>query len=170
VATEPPRTTTTNPYAVPAVIDAAYINRVLAGLDSAVGDVLRIVVSSRTIPPEAFDRLKALYASADAMQIVLDGFQLDMRRNFAGYTSTPGNKRSTVTQVISARPNCIFVRVDRDYTAVSPSALASADVQYIGIVPLDSARDPNRYNPTPWAFFYEGFPRDRSQPADQCAR
>src|SRR5687768_15070166 len=31
VATEPPTTTTTNPYAVPAVIDAAYVDRVLVG-------------------------------------------------------------------------------------------------------------------------------------------
>jgi hypothetical protein len=31
LATVPAPTTTTNPYAVPAVIDAAYVNRVLAG-------------------------------------------------------------------------------------------------------------------------------------------
>ena len=34
LATVPAPTTTTNPYAVPAVIDAAYVNRVLAGLDA----------------------------------------------------------------------------------------------------------------------------------------
>ena len=37
LATVPAPTTTTNPYAVPAVIDAAYVNRVLAGLDAADG-------------------------------------------------------------------------------------------------------------------------------------
>ncbi|HTJ77208.1 MAG TPA: hypothetical protein VL337_17755, partial [Acidimicrobiales bacterium] len=31
VATEPARTTTTGPYDIPPVIDAAYVNRVLAG-------------------------------------------------------------------------------------------------------------------------------------------
>lgn len=44
VGTETPRTTTTNPYAVLAVIDTAYVNRVLAGLDAAVGGVTRLVV------------------------------------------------------------------------------------------------------------------------------
>src|SRR5205085_10070389 len=60
-ATVPVATTTTNPYAVPEVIDEAYVNRVLAGLDAAVGDMLRLVVSARTIPPEALERLRALY-------------------------------------------------------------------------------------------------------------
>lgn len=169
LANLPPATTTTNPYALPAVIDAAYVNKVLAGLDAAVGDVVRLVVSSKTIPPEAFDRLKALYATADTMQLILDGFQLDMRRGFTGYVATPGNKRSSVTQIISARPTCIFVKAERDYRAVSPNALATPDVQWIGLKPLDPSRDPNRYNPTSWAFFYEGFPRDRSEPANQCA-
>jgi hypothetical protein len=180
MATEPPRTnptlatvpaptTTANHYAVPAVIDAAYINKVLALLDTAVGDVVRLVVRSKTIPPEAFDRLKALYSTADTMQIVLDGFQLDIRRGFTGYAGIPGNKRSSVTHVISARPSCIFVRVERDYTEVSPNALSTPDIQWIGLKPLDSSRDPKRYNPTSWAFFYEGFPRDRTEPVDQCA-
>ena len=169
VATDPPRTTTTNPYAVPAVIDVAYVNRVLAGLDAAVGDVVRLVVSSKTIPPEAFDRLKALYATADAMQLIIDGFQLDMRRGFTGYVAAPGNKRSSVTQIVSAQPTCIFVKAERDYRAVSPNALATPDIQWIGLKPLDSSRDPKGYNATAWAFFYEGFPRDRSEPADQCA-
>jgi hypothetical protein len=38
-----PTTVPADPYAVPAVIDAAYVNRVLEGLDAAVGDVVRIV-------------------------------------------------------------------------------------------------------------------------------
>ena len=154
VATEPAPTTTTNPYAVPAVIDEVYVNRVLAGLDAAMGDVVRLVVSARTIPPEAYDRLKALYATPDSMQLVLDGFQLDMRRGFTGYKSPPGNKRSVVTQIVSARPTCTFVRVERDYSAVSSEMVPTADIQWIGLRPLDSSRDTKRYNPTPWSIFY----------------
>ncbi len=67
-ATVPQPTTTTDPYAVPAVIDEAYVNRVLAGLDQAVGDIVRLVVSTRDIPPEVIDRLKAMYVG-DALQL-----------------------------------------------------------------------------------------------------
>ena len=170
VATEPaPTTTTTHPYAAPAVIDAPYVNRVLAELDGAIGDVIRLVVSSRTIPPEAYDRLRALYSSADHLQLAIDAFQLDMRRNFAGYRPVPGNKRTLVTQLISGSPRCIFARVSRDYSAVSVNATAPIDDQWIGLQPLDPSRDPNRYNLTQWSIIYEGFPRDRSQPPNPCA-
>ena len=84
VGTEPPRTTTTNPYAVPAVIDIAYVNRVLAGLDAVIGDVTRIVVRTRTIPPDAYDRLKAAYGTNDLLQLTIDSVQSDMRRGLQG--------------------------------------------------------------------------------------
>src|SRR3954452_13325268 len=75
VATEPARTTTTNPYAVPAVIDVAYVNRVLAGLDAAVGDIVRQVIRTKAIPQEALDRMRAVYADPARLQRSIDGFQ-----------------------------------------------------------------------------------------------
>jgi hypothetical protein len=168
VATEPERTTTTNPYAVPTVIDIPYVNRVLAGLDAAVGDVARIVIRTRTIPPEAYDRLKSLYSDADFLQIKIDGYQRDIRDNFKTYKPNPGNKQSTVTQLISTRATCVFARVRRDYSQVGVAPLPELEVQWIALKPLDSARDPNHYNPTPWAFTYDGFPPDHSQPPDPC--
>jgi hypothetical protein len=167
VATEPAPTTTTNPYAVPAVIDVAYVNRVLAGLDAVMGDTVRLVVRTRTIPREAYDRLRAIYGNDDALQLAIDLFQDDMRRNFAGYKSEPGNKVSTVAQLISARANCVFARVTRDYSAVGTNP-RTADVQWVAIRPLDAQRDPDNYNQTSWALTYDGFPPDRTQPKDPC--
>jgi len=169
VATEPPTTTTTNPYAVPAVIDAAYVNRVLAGLDALMGDVARLIIDSRTIPREAYDRMKALYASDSTfMQLAIDGYQQDIRRNFAGYKPTPGNVLTTVTQLVSTSRSCVFAKVNRDYTQVGTNSVAT-DIQWIALTPLDPSRDPLRYNPTPFALAYEGFPRSRTQPPDPCA-
>ena len=48
-ATVPQATTTTDPYAIPTVIDEAYVNRVLAGLDHAVGDVTRTAILSAAV-------------------------------------------------------------------------------------------------------------------------
>ncbi len=168
VATEVPTTATTNPYAVPPVIDAAYVNRVLAGLDAAVGDVTRMVLRTRTIPREAYDRLRSLYGTDDGLQLVIDTFQSDIRRNFSGYKPEPGNEITNVTRVFTAKPTCVFAQVVRDYTAVGVNA-RSADVQWIAIRPVEAARDPNHYNPIPWAFAYEGFPPDHTQPPDPCA-
>ena len=118
VATEPPTTATINPYAVPPVIDAAYVNRVLAGLDAVVGDVVRLIFRTKTISREAFDRMRAVYADPDRLQREIDGFQRDMRNGFPGYRPEPGNRFTAVTQMITATPACIFARVSRDYSAV----------------------------------------------------
>jgi hypothetical protein len=168
VATEPAPTTTTDPYAVPAVIDAAYVNRVLAGLDAAVGDVLRLIMRTNTIPPEAYDRLKALYANPEFMQIKIDGYQRDIRERFKSYRPSPGNKISTVNRLLTARPTCVFVEVQRDYKAVGVAPSSDLDMQWVGLKPLDPNRDPHHFNPTQWAYTYDGFPPDRSQPPDPC--
>lgn len=168
VATDPPTTATTKPYAVPAVIDVAYVSRVIAGLDAAMGDVTRLVLSTKTIPPEAYDRLRAIYGDDNGLQLAIDTFQSDMRRGFVGYQPNPGNKVTTITQLVSASPACVFARVTRDYSAVGINA-RTADTQWIAIKPLDRTRDPNRSNPTSWAFAYEGYPPDRAQPPDPCA-
>jgi hypothetical protein len=178
VATEPPRTnptlatvpaptTTTNPYAVPAVIDAAYVNRVLASLDALLGDVLRIVKRTNTIPQEAYDRLKAVYIEPEFLQLRIDSFQRDIREGFRGYRPDPGNKASTVLRILTTRPSCIFVEVRRDYSAVGLNARTSTE--WVALTKHDPSRDPSRYNATPWAMTYDGFPPDRSQPPDPCA-
>ncbi|MDQ2826385.1 MAG: hypothetical protein M3Y04_05430, partial [Actinomycetota bacterium] len=94
VATEVPTTATTNPYAVPPVIDAAYVNRVLAGLDAAVGDALRLVYGSHNISLAALDRLRAVYATQDILQFTIDGLQLDMDSGFKTYRPSPGNRQT----------------------------------------------------------------------------
>ena len=169
VATEPAPTTTTSPYAVPAVIDEAYVNRVLAGLDAALGDVLRIIMRTRTIPPEAYDRLKAIYADPTFLQVKIDGYQRDIREQFKSYQPAPGNRASSVSRILSALPSCIFVEIRRDYSAVGLNPLAQLEKQWVGLTPRDTSRDPYGYNPTAWAFIYDGFPPDRSQPLDPCA-
>lgn len=168
VATEPAPTTTTNPYAVPTVIDVAYVNRVLAGLDAAIGDVTRLVVRTKTIPREAYDRLKALYGTNDILQLTVDSIQSDVRRGFAGYKAEPGNRVSTVLQLVSADMKCVFAVIHRDYLAVSINP-ATINPQWIALRPADASRDPSGYNRTSWSLVLDGFTQDRSAPANPCA-
>jgi hypothetical protein len=167
VATEPASTTTTNPYAIPPVIDAAYVNRVLAGLDAVMGDVTRMIIQTKTIPREAYDRMRALYDNDQRLQLAIDSFQADLRRAFSGYKQEPGNKRSSVTQLITVTSSCIFAQIIRDYSAVGIDS--STDTQWVALRPLNSARDPHGYNTANWAFSYEGYTESHSQPRDPCA-
>jgi hypothetical protein len=167
-ATVPQGTTTTNPYAVPPVIDETYVNRVLAGLDQTVGDVTRLVVGSRTLSPEALDRLRTIYIG-DSLEISIKGFQGDVRADFAGYRQPPGNKTTTVTELITARPTCIFAKVHKDFSAVGVDPDPSLATQWVALVPGDATLDPSDFNPTGWVFTYDGFRRDLSAPPDPCA-
>lgn len=169
VATEPAPTTTTNPYAIPAVIDAAYVNRVLAGLDAQIGEVRRLVKRTGTIPPDAYDRLRAVYGTDRALQLATDLLQVDIQANFKGYNDVPGNQLTTTSQLISSKSNCIFARVARDYSAVGPGASTTSDRNWVALKTAESARDVHGYNRTGWALIYDGFPPDRTQPPDQCA-
>ena len=161
--------TTTNPYAVPNVIDAAYVNRVLVGLDQAVGDVVRLVASTRAFTPEAVERLRALYVG-EFLTIMAHVLQEDLVNGMPGYKPVPGNKRSTVTNLITAGSSCIFAEVARDFSEVGFTHDPRLDTQWVGLVPLDPAKDVNGYNGTSWVYIYDGFPEDHSQPEDPCVR
>ncbi|HTJ75843.1 MAG TPA: hypothetical protein VL337_10810, partial [Acidimicrobiales bacterium] len=168
IATEPAPTTTTNPNAVPAVIDNAYVNRVLAGLDAVDGDVTRLVVKTKTIPREAYDRLRSIYADDKTLQTAIDLIQVYLRGDLSGFNKEPGNQATTVNQLITSKASCIFARVHRDYSAVGPGGSAPSDRTFIAVKRLDNSRDVSGYNQTGWAIAYEGFLPDNSQPPDPC--
>ena len=170
-ATVPPApalTTTTNPYAVPEVIDKAYFERVLAGLDAAVGEIVRLVMRTRDVPPEVIDRLKAIYLNRDDINLFLMGIQRDLRLGFSGYKGNPGNAKTTVDELLATSKSCIFVRVKRDYSEVATNPPSNDKLEWVGIQPLDPALDPNHYNPTPWIMNLEGVRSDGGQPPSTC--
>jgi len=166
-ATVPQATTTTNPYAVPAVIDEAYVNRVLAAMDKAFGDITRIVVAERSVPPEVIQRLDAIYVE-DLVQRQVVIFQAELRRGLEGYKEPPGDHESVVTSIISVQPGCIFAQIFRDASAVVLSPDSRLSTQWIALVPADPTLDHHRVNPTSWMFLYYGFRKDFSQPEDPC--
>ncbi len=163
-----PTTVPADPYAIPPVIDAAYVNRVLEGIDAAVGEVVRIVYRTRDVPPEVIDRLKAIYLERDDINLQLASLQHDLRQRFAGYRENPGNVRSSVDQTITVSRSCVFVRIARNYSEVVMAPDKTPSIEWIGLKPRDSARDPNQYNPTPWMVAVEGLRSDGAPPPNPC--
>ena len=113
LGTAPPTTAAADPYAVPPVIDEAYVNRVLEALDAANGDVLRMVIQSKTIPREVLDRLDALYMG-EFVQIHRDLLAADLQTGFNNVRPEPGNQKTSVSELITAESDCVFARVNRD--------------------------------------------------------
>lgn len=168
VGTEPPRTTTTDPYAVPAVIDEAYVNRILSVFDAINGEVSRLVVRTRTIPPEAIDRYRSIYGKGKALQLQVDLLQNDMLNSFADYKDPPGDQRTTVERLLTVTPTCLFVQVQRDYSAVTVQSNPSPSRLWVVLLPDPGDIDPWQYNPTPWYSPYDGYDRGRVAPPDPC--
>lgn len=154
VPTEPATTVTTNPYAVPASIDAAYVNRVLAWFDQVEGDIARSVMASRALAPDDVARLRAIHASDGTFQVALDAIQFDIRSGFNGALPSPGNKKTVVLEILSAKASCIYVKVDRDYTAVARAPNPSVRTQWVALRRIDTSG--NFYNVTGWGYQLNG--------------
>ncbi len=165
----PQTTTTTNPYAVPAVIDAAYVNLVLAGLDAVMGDTIRLVASTRTMPPIVVTRLRSIYANDRRLQLAIDSYQEEVQSGLAGIRAEPGNRVTVVDELLSVSRSCIFARVRRDYRPVTENPTAPS-TQWVALVPLDESRDQGRFNRTGWALAYDGFPPNLAPPDNPCPR
>ncbi len=167
IATAVESTTTTNPYAVPPVIDVAYVNRVLAGLDAAVGDVVRFVVKTNPPVHELTLQLKPFYNDRTLI-LQLESFHQDAANHYSGYRDNPGNEKSTITDLSAAGPTCIFAHVARDYGLVAQKPNPDLADQWIAIVPNDPTRDPDHHNPTGWSYIYEGYEIGHVKPKNPC--
>lgn len=166
-----PGTTTTvpfegDPYTIPAVIDVAYVNRVLSGLDHALGDIVRELVAVKGLPVAPIERLRSLY-NEPALQLRIDGLQDDHFKRFIDYQYPPGDQRTVVTQLLAASQMCMFAEVRRDFSAVAVDPLPPSTV-WIALKQLDSQRDTRGANPTGWAYVYDGFDLGRVKPENPC--
>ena len=171
VATAPATTTTTDPYAVPAVIDEAYVNRVLAGLDAVVGDVVRMVVRTRTIPREGVDRLRAVYGTDEALDRILNSLSISVSQGLSGFRNEPGDKKSRVVELLIRSSACVFAKISRDFSAVSVGSPATDDIQWVVLRRSVPARDAHSYNSIGWTYYYEGYESGRQPPTrDYCAQ
>jgi hypothetical protein len=163
VPTLPPQTTTTNPYAIPDVIDAAYVNRVLAGLDAAVGDIVRHLTRSKALPLDTPERLKGLYGNNDSLNIQFGLLQQYERFHLSELPPVPGDRKTSVDDLLFAQRSCIYAAVTRDYSPVVGRSQPSRK-EWVALRPLPSGGDPIGVNPTGWVYTYDGTSPDGQPP------
>jgi hypothetical protein len=168
-ATVPKATSTTSaaPYAVPATIDAAYLNKVFAALEHVIGDAGRAIVAEKALVPDAAKRLRAVYGEEEFQAQV--NLWLDLlSKGATGFKPVPGDRVTAVRSVLSARPDCVYLGVTRDYSQIV-AVPGSPTNEYISLRPADHSRDQFELNPTPWMLTFEGENRDGSVPPNPCA-
>lgn len=154
--TVPASTTTTppaDPFAVPATIDAAYVDRVLVELNRVYGDVVRTVrARGRYERGDAAVLLTIFNPPLYERQAEIFG---DIPTQDAGLFKDPvGNRVMKVQQLITAGPDCILAKVGFDFSAVLKDP-PPANPSYITLKPKRPGSDPKGVNPTPWAMTRE---------------
>lgn len=163
VSTLPP-TTVAGIDTIPEVIDAPYLNRVLAALDSVESEATMLIVTNKDFVQPAAELLGSIYNQAEFSNQTnawITALQEDPQLSDAPTTSPA--RTTAVERVISSSRSCVYVAVNRTYPHRNLT-----QTEYVAIEPLDKARDPRNHNPTAWMITKNGVRNDGGQPSDPC--
>ncbi|MGI8685582.1 MAG: hypothetical protein ACR2MO_10935 [Acidimicrobiales bacterium] len=153
---------------IPQKIDEAYLNAVLAALDEVDGQAVRLIYATKQFTPEAADLVNAIYSDEETNRRANGWFSaLAEDHELRSIKPNPGNRKTTVSRLITTMPACVWMAVERDH------ALDSVDpgpprIEYVALRPLDRSNDPKGRNPTAWMITSDGFNPDGSEPGNQC--
>jgi hypothetical protein len=167
-----PTTTTTvpNPDLIPAVITPAYVDAVFKALDHIYGNVVRLMVNTSNIPPEATADLRAIFADPQ-FATELKIFSLELDQKPGDLRDPPGDEITTVEKLLDVSRSCIYLRTTTNYAPVLKDPATSDGSEYYALIPKPDTIDPENLNATAWAIFYnESFQTPTPPPADPCAR
>jgi hypothetical protein len=148
-----PETADGDPYAIPEDgIDEAYVERVLNAIFEVNREALAITLESEPgglAPFEAEERLRAIYGGTyGARQMAALNEVSSTESERAVFVRPPGPLRVTVTDVVSADPQCLIVRRLSDFSEVLQDPPDPRD-GYVALAPK-AASDSKDANPTPW--------------------
>ena len=154
---------------VPAVIDVAYVQRVIDALDHVMGDAVRALVAAKAPDRAFYERLRAVYLDPE-FERVQSSFGRSAANDLAGFRDAPGDPVTRVGRVITAANDCIFAEVDRDLGPTHKES-PSPEVRhsYLGLGTRRTEHDPAALNPTAWMIGLDGTNVDGSEPRNPCA-
>ncbi|MGH9166189.1 MAG: hypothetical protein ACRDZW_11880 [Acidimicrobiales bacterium] len=138
-------------FAIPEVIDEAYVNRILAKLYSIDGDVVRKLVA-RTITPADFKLERAIFNDPQ-YDVELEVLRRDLNRSAEGLKQPPGNRKVRVRRLIAVDKQCVVAEVTVDFADVvdNPPADNPNKVNFIALQPTQPDADNENINPTPYS-------------------
>ncbi len=160
--------TTAVSYDVPATIDVAYIEKVMAALDHVYGEAARYMAKHKTIDEEFSRYLVALHGG-DSLDLERQIWAQVVAADFQLLRPNPGDARTTVERLIIAHPNCVLFQVKRDFSEIFKEPDPLGPPRFIGLVPLPPDRDTQKLNPTPWIMTFDGQFKDGAEPTPEEA-
>jgi len=159
-----PTTSTTVDYSVPAVIDVAYVEKVMAALDHVYGDAIRILAKERQITKPFLEHLVAIYTPSE-FDLAQEVWVKDVASGLRGLRSDPGDPDTTVLELLRAERACVLIKVSRSFAAAREHPDVETPQRFIALVTRQRSAE---LNPTPWLISYDGFEPDGRVPSDPC--
>ncbi|MGI8684408.1 MAG: hypothetical protein ACR2MO_04855 [Acidimicrobiales bacterium] len=153
---------------IPDVIDAPYMNRVLAALDKVDTSAVRVIVETKDVPQRVAELYNSIY-NDEWFTLKIDSWisALEEDRELSTIRRPVGDRVTTVDRLIATSPGCVWMAVKRDYsqTDVAPG---EPRTEYLALQPLDPSNDPNHHNPTAWMITTDGTNNEGREPANPC--
>jgi len=146
-------TTSVSSFEVPAVIDLAYVQRVLKTLYRLDGDASRRAYAMKAVDLEVVKRLEAIFGGqtlAEAKRVLAE----NALERFVLFADPPGDAIVRAVDIIQATPSCMVVRADLEY---GPLFKEPRPLQPQAIIQLRRA-DVLPFNPTGWGVVFAGTP------------
>lgn len=166
----PPRTTATTAPAtfdIPAVIDTAYVARVMQALDHVYGDAVRLLARTHQVNEDFLRYLVAIH-NPRLFGLVQDLWVKIQARGFEGLATSPGDPRTRIDTLLRADRDCVLIQGDRDTSPLYVTDRPTDHDRYVALTPLRLDRNPGGTNPTPWTINFTGQRDDGSAPEDVC--
>jgi len=148
--------TPADPFAIPEVIDAAYVDRVLAELYRIDGDVVRKILATNTIGVEDARTLRAIYADPQVERAAMSLARV-LGVDKKNFKSPPGDRRVRVQRIIDADNTCILSIVKSDFSNVVnvPPETSPNESDLITLRPTAQGADPDQANASGWSISNE---------------
>ncbi|MGI8493189.1 MAG: hypothetical protein ACR2KC_06825 [Acidimicrobiales bacterium] len=154
VAAFPTSTTAVpNPAVIPPVIDANYVNAVFRQLNHIIGDVTRLDLAADAVPKQSATDLRAAF-NDPWFNRELTLASESLVEDTSNVRRPPGDRVTSVRQLVSAGPRCIFAQTVTDYSPVLIRPAPPAASEYYMLTPKLPGNDPEGVNSTPWAIAY----------------
>lgn len=146
-------TTPSDPFTIPEVIDAAYVDRVLVELNKVYGDVVRKIRATGRYERSDLDPLRAIF-NDPLLESQVTQFATIVSHDPALYKQPIGDRTIAVKELLTVGPDCIYAKAVFDTSAVAADPPPVRE-KYIVLRPTQAGADPAHVNPTPWSMSSE---------------
>jgi len=165
-AASSPTTGPADPYAVPEVIDAAYVERVLAALYAVDGEALRSALDKGAVDAEVIGLLQAIYVEPQ-LRIEVEAL-IRALGDTSGFKRPPGDRVARVGRLRQVDRRCVIAEAVFDFESVveQPSPAPGGETLIIALVPRGSAE--GTPNPTGWSISDAEYIRTGEEPEQPC--